>query len=108
MKTKRLVDVRLWKSSQAWHYQSVWKVGPWVVRVDILRDAYDAQSHLRVEMLTTLGWKELVSKPMTKDGADCYSVSYAAEAKGSHFVDDEAALVDEANIILSAMEGREE
>ena len=86
MKTKSLIvdrttlpviEERLYKESQSWHYVLTVTVPQRAkLRVLIERNAYDFQSRLRCQMWTPNGWTTVCHRPMNEAEAYCHSVSY--------------------------------
>ena len=100
---KMLIQPRVWNAGQSWHYQGVWLVCGRKVRIDIRRNAYDMQSHLRAEVFDPVAnnWNELCSQPI--EVAACKAISYVdkQEKVMLPFRLDAKALLDEAAVILA-------
>lgn len=93
---------RVWNGSQSWNYEAMWQLRADRVRVRLRRNYMDEQSHLEVDVFSedARAWNRIVWRPMTPE-VECYGVSYVAKDVGAaDFLTDEAALLDEAELVL--------
>jgi len=93
---------KLWHQKQSWHYEALYRYGDFRLKVDIERNAYDFQSHLRVKVFdpVSLQWNVLVSDAMTKD-RHCHKLSYVNKQPDIRcFQQDADQLLAEARLVL--------
>ena len=95
-----IITERFYNEHQSWIYEKVVKKGSLKLRVLIRRNSYDDQSYLRGYAFDAihLQWNLLVDRPMKKESAKCYEVSYVQpreKANLKSFQDDAMAVIGE-------------
>lgn len=104
MKRKKL-DERLWNAQQSWSYEAIYELtsGRDVhkIRIYIKRNAYDAQSHLKVERWDGSEWKQMRYFAMTAEWFT-FKVSYVDQRPDwASFRADTEELLDQAVLLLA-------
>jgi hypothetical protein len=62
-----LIDISVKYQSQSWHWQEIRDYGGVKLRANIVRNAYDDQSHANIEQFSDQkGWLVIASHPITK------------------------------------------
>jgi hypothetical protein len=88
-----------YKQSHSWCYQKVVHDNGHTLRVDIRRNAYDEQSHARVERWSGTKWEFVWDKPIS--ACACQTTSYTAEnVSPKVFAEDALDLISTAKKIL--------
>jgi len=69
-----VIDTILYCEQQSWYYTEVRKYNDDLMRVEIIRNAYDYQSCVRLDKWMTNGWQTMIAHPIEE--TPVYSVSY--------------------------------
>jgi hypothetical protein len=87
------------KQNHSWNYQKVMKSDRHTLKIDIRRNAYDEQSHARVERWSGTKWELVWEEPIT--ACECKAISYTADHIDTEcFRNDAGALMRTALDIL--------
>ena len=93
---------RLWTANQSWHYEVLILYGKFRMKVDIKRNAYDFQSHLRIKIFNAeqLQWNMLLSRAMTDEWRSS-GISYVNKSPDIELCRTDARkLLEEALLVL--------
>lgn len=105
MSTKKLaakpLQIRIWKTSQAAHYEQLAKLGKFKIRISIRRDSYDFQSYAVASVFDTakLAWNNVYTIPYAKM-ASLKTVNPHGEPVGVNFSADVVDLIAGIQAIL--------
>ncbi len=95
-----VISLQCYYQPCSWYYQRIVRVKGHVLKIDIQRDAYDHQSHARVERWDGSKWQFVYAEPIT--ACYCRTVSYTAQdISAAHFEKDDEALLLNALQILA-------
>lgn len=95
---------KLWHENQSWHYEALYRFRDYRLKVDIRRNAYDFQSHLRVKIFDpeSLKWNVLVSDAMTPD-QETHKVFFDGKSADIRpFRRDTEKMLEEARLVLDS------
>ncbi len=99
----KLLHDQMYPVGQSWCFDALWSLGSERLKIDIVRNAYDDQSHRRVLLLDRVNgrWNQLWELPFKT--AHCHPIQYVQpreKVNGALFIRDAQELLAVAKKIL--------